>query len=89
MSAAEELHNRGVRIEELRAEITHLKYERQEIIDNALAEKAELVAALTESLALNENFVSVSEAETLSHLSEHEAVIRQARAALAAAGHAP
>ena len=29
MSAAEELHNRGVRIEELRAEITHLKYERQ------------------------------------------------------------
>ena len=45
MSAAEELH-RASGSKNCRAEITHLKYERQEIIDNALAEKAELVAAL-------------------------------------------
>jgi hypothetical protein len=58
-----------------------------ETVNEDIAEdNAELVAALEESVALNENFVSVSEAETLSHLSEYKAVIKQARAALAAAG---
>ena len=45
-------------------------------------ENRRLREALEESLALNENFVSVSEDETLAHLSEHKAVIAQARAAL-------
>jgi hypothetical protein len=58
----------------------------QHEIDALIAQNAELVAALKESLALNENFVGVSEDETLAHLSEHKAVIAQARAALAAAG---
>jgi hypothetical protein len=57
------------------------------IASDLRAQNAELVAALKESLALNENFVGVSEDETLAHLSEHKAVIAQARAALAAAGH--
>ena len=75
MNAADELHNRGVRIEELRAEITHLKYERQEIIDNALAEKAELVAALEEARNLIRNLGG-----------QHGELFARIAAALAAAG---
>ena len=78
MSAAEELHNRGVRIEELRAEITHLKYERQEIIDNALAEKAELVAALEELAITPAAYVRRGRCD-----SEERELLARTRAALA------
>lgn len=53
------------------------------LVPELIAEVIRLREALSESVALNENFVSVVEPETLLHLSEYRAVIKQARAALA------
>ena len=53
------------------------------LVPELIAEVIRLREALSESTALNENFVSVVEPETLLHLSEYRAVIKQARAALA------
>jgi hypothetical protein len=52
-----------------------------QVID-VLDHNQKLVAALTESHALNVNWVSVAEPEMLAHLSEYEAVIAQGAAAL-------
>lgn len=53
------------------------------LVPELIAEVIRLREVLEESAALNENFVSVSEPETLCHLSEYRAVIKQCRAALA------
>lgn len=51
----------------------------------ALTIEAELLAALEESLALNSNWVSDAEPETLAYYSEYKTVIAQAKAAIARA----